>query len=1039
MPSRKRKQSETEDAGGAPALKKGRPLTSISKMTVAQLKQELQRRQLDDKGLRGVLLKRLQDDEQARGAAEDTAPVADEPPTIAPVDETVQTADDEAAAHHRPPTEQMHTTIGKMTVAQLRKELKHRNLNDKGLRAVLVKRLQDDEQAQSIEAGTGAPATTASASGNAVPSATHPPPAPTVKQEQPIAASADDARMEEAPALKLEEPIVKREAVDVDLSAAATVHAFRTLYGATGNGPVCYLLETGGIKILLDCGWDEKFDLETIEPLRAVAPSVQLVLVSHSDLEHCGALPYACANFGLACPIYCTEPTQKFGELTVVDALFNRGWTGRGPAIPSMSEHRLFTVEQVEHTFRTLMTPLSFTQVRTVKAAGDVGSSQRQSVTITPFAAGHTLGGAMWRISKTIESILYAVDFNHTNERHLPPTALGEAGLFDRPAVMIAGVRHAATGREKVPKRATLEAEIIATALDTLRGGGDVLFPVDGAARLLELLLMFEQSWAKERGQIKASYRVALVHHVGFNVVEFANLLLTWMSDSVTAQFDQNRTKAFDFKYIEITKSVADLNKKDDSRPKVVFATSEALDYGNAHDLLGEVFAPNPKSIVVLTSPPRDGTVGAMLLAHHRAGTKSAWTLPFERHTREHISGAVLEEWEALKKKNAEAEAQANAEALSIESQLLEFSAVGDANEDLNTMAEKDLSKADQGTGDATSQSIVAAALALEDQFDSGGLAAGLYSEPLHPMFDFTPPKQEYDAYGEVLGADELKHYEQKFKPGRVLLDGLDEKGRTQADADELGVQSRTDDGQSDEDDGLDEEREAELLDRPTIMTSEAVVDFEVHCSIAYMPMHGVADHRSCGVLIKKVAPKHLIAVGGDPAGLVKATGRQRDKVHTSIPECGEDVIVQADTKYFKTVVDDSLLRDMHISPLGSYEVGILNAQYGEAGVMTLVPFKEDDGISAATGDDEIKGGIDWDKINRPVTIVGVGDLRLLDLKKGLNKIGLQAEMKEGGRLLTENGVSITKEGPNDYFVEGPMCDVYYKARDILYKQFAFV
>ena len=39
---------------------------------------------------------------------------------------------------------------------------------------------------------------------------------------------------------------------------------------------------------------------------------------------------------------------------------------------------------------------------------------------ITPVAAGHMIGGAMWKIVKEgEEDIVYAVDVNHKKERHL--------------------------------------------------------------------------------------------------------------------------------------------------------------------------------------------------------------------------------------------------------------------------------------------------------------------------------------------------------------------------------------------------------------------------------------------------------------------------------------------------------------------------------------------------------------------------------------------------------------------------------------------
>ena len=39
-------------------------------------------------------------------------------------------------------------------------------------------------------------------------------------------------------------------------------------------------------------------------------------------------------------------------------------------------------------------------------------------LTITPYAAGHMVGGTMWKIVKDgEEDIIYAVDYNHKKER----------------------------------------------------------------------------------------------------------------------------------------------------------------------------------------------------------------------------------------------------------------------------------------------------------------------------------------------------------------------------------------------------------------------------------------------------------------------------------------------------------------------------------------------------------------------------------------------------------------------------------------------
>jgi cleavage and polyadenylation specificity factor subunit 2 len=101
--------------------------------------------------------------------------------------------------------------------------------------------------------------------------------------------------------------------------------SFTPLYGCyddsgRGAGPVSSLLEVGGVTILLDCGWDINFDEQLLAPLAAVVSRIDLVLISHPDLEHMGGLPYAVGKLGLSAPIFATLPTTKMGQMAVYDA-----------------------------------------------------------------------------------------------------------------------------------------------------------------------------------------------------------------------------------------------------------------------------------------------------------------------------------------------------------------------------------------------------------------------------------------------------------------------------------------------------------------------------------------------------------------------------------------------------------------------------------------------------------------------------------------------------------------------------------------------
>ena len=59
------------------------------------------------------------------------------------------------------------------------------------------------------------------------------------------------------------------------------------------------------------------------------------------------------------------------------------------------------------------MTQLKYSQSVSLKGKG-------LGLTITPLAAGHMLGGTIWKIVKDgEEDIVYAVDYNHKKEIHL--------------------------------------------------------------------------------------------------------------------------------------------------------------------------------------------------------------------------------------------------------------------------------------------------------------------------------------------------------------------------------------------------------------------------------------------------------------------------------------------------------------------------------------------------------------------------------------------------------------------------------------------
>lgn len=92
-------------------------------------------------------------------------------------------------------------------------------------------------------------------------------------------------------------------------------------------------------------------------------------------------------------------------------------------------------------------------------------------MSLTAFAAGHFVGGALWQLlTKGGEQIVYAVHWNHRKDRHLRRADLD--GRFSRPAVLITDACSALKPSFDPVRR---DQELVARILKTLNADGAVI------------------------------------------------------------------------------------------------------------------------------------------------------------------------------------------------------------------------------------------------------------------------------------------------------------------------------------------------------------------------------------------------------------------------------------------------------------------------------------------------------------------------------------------------------------------------------------
>ncbi|CAG9813519.1 unnamed protein product [Phaedon cochleariae] len=470
----------------------------------------------------------------------------------------------------------------------------------------------------------------------------------------------------------------------------------QALSGAMDESPPCYLLQVDEVRILLDCGWDEKFDMEFIKEIKRHVHTIDAVLISYPDVSHLGALPYLVGKLGLNCPIYATIPVYKMGQMFMYD-LYQSQY--------NMKEFCIFSLDDVDATFDKIV-QLKYNQSVPLKGKG-------YGLTVTPLPAGHMIGGTIWKIMKVgEEDIIYANDFNHKKERHLNGCELEK---LQRPSLLITDAFNATYQQAR---RRGRDEKLMTNILQTLRNNGNVLIAVDTAGRVLELAHMLDQLWRNKESGLLA-YSLALLTNVSYNVVEFAKSQIEWMSDKLMRSFEGARNNPFQFKHLQLCHTLGELSKV--PSPKVVLASSADMECGYSRELFLQ-WCSNSNNSIILTTRTSPGTLARDLVDNGGGRTVD---LTVERRVK--LEGAELEEYEKRQR---------------------ELKDDDDIKEDDESDSDDDIemSVISKGRHDIVIK-------------QEGKISGGFFkvTKKMYPMYPFHEDKIKCDEYGEIVKPEDYK------------------------------------------------------------------------------------------------------------------------------------------------------------------------------------------------------------------------------------------------------------------------------------------
>ncbi|KAL2268358.1 hypothetical protein VTJ83DRAFT_3204 [Remersonia thermophila] len=437
--------------------------------------------------------------------------------------------------------------------------------------------------------------------------------------------------------------------------------SFRPLLGALSESPASQsLLELdGGVKILVDVGWDERFDVEMLRELEKQIPTLSLILLTHATVSHLGAYAHCCKHFPLftRIPVYATRPVIDLGRTLTQDLYASTPLAATTiPAAsiaeasysyaqaPAAAQNLLLQPPAHDEIARyfSLIQPLKYSQPH--QPLPSPFSPPLNGLTITAYNAGHTLGGTLWHIQHGLESIVYAVDWNQGRENVFAGAAwLGGGGGAEvieqlrKPTALVCSSR---TPEATLP-RARRDEQLLESIKLCIARGGTVLIPVDSSARVLELAYLVEHAWRAEVAKDNDAFKSASAYLAGRSIgstMRNARSMLEWMDDSVVREFEAVAGGArpggqagfgakakdagpFDFKYLRLLERKAQVERvlqqaadaAAEPKGRLILATDASLEWGFSRDVLRAI-AGDARNLVILTEKPSPAASAARAL-----------------------------------------------------------------------------------------------------------------------------------------------------------------------------------------------------------------------------------------------------------------------------------------------------------------------------------------------------------------------------------------------------------------------------------------
>lgn len=337
-----------------------------------------------------------------------------------------------------------------------------------------------------------------------------------------------------------------------------------TFYGGAGHVTGAnYLLEAGGLKILVDCGMIQggRYNDEmNYQALGYDASSIDYLFVTHSHVDHMGRIPKLYRE-GFRGVIYLTEPTKGIVEVALPDTLNHLVADAR-----QFNQPPLYDEHDVESAIALF---------KGVPYHHDL--KLNHLVTVHAQDSGHVLGSATWIFSvedadgKT-KTIAFPGDIGNSpsillNDIDYPSERSGRAGTTGVDYTLV----EAAYGNRFHEKREERGQMLLDAISETVARGGVLMIPSFAVERTQELMLEMDRFF--EEGKLP-KVPVFVDSPLAINITKVYGQYSNYFNSEAKEILKDNKG-LFQFPWLTFTPTVPESKHINDvPAPKIIIAGS---------------------------------------------------------------------------------------------------------------------------------------------------------------------------------------------------------------------------------------------------------------------------------------------------------------------------------------------------------------------------------------------------------------------------------------------------------------------------------